>query len=231
VIALTSPYLWYATRATGFVALALFTTVVVLGSLVALRVGGNFVGRFELNELHRSLSIVAMAFVVLHIITTVADSYVSTGIASAFVPFTSAYKELGVSVGAVAFDLLLAVWISSLLKVRIPNQTWRFIHWFSWIAASASVLHAVQTGTDASHGVGFDLAIICAVVMAVAGGIRLVLRPTRAAGRTALSPLQRAASATRNEPSPVHAAPPRGVRNTQDPFPRVAAPLKKRSRR
>ena len=62
VIALTSPYLWYTSRATGIVALALFTAVVALGTIVTTRVGGKKVGRFEFNELHRSLSIVAVVF-------------------------------------------------------------------------------------------------------------------------------------------------------------------------
>ena len=234
MIALTSPYLWYATRATGYVSMVLFTAVVVLGSLVALRVGGTFVGRFELNELHRSLSMVAMAFLAIHVATTVADSYVSTGVISAVVPLTSAYRRLGVSFGAIAVDLLLAVWMSSLLKVRIKNHVWRFIHWFSWIGVSASVLHAVQTGTDAGHGVGFDLAIACAVLMAIAGGLRLALRPARAAGRTALSPLKSAAApSVPNRPvTPTDASRyPAGVRSVNDPFPRIAAPLKKRSQR
>ena len=58
--ALTTPYLWYSTRATGIVALSLLTLVVFLGTFVANRIGGTIVGRFEINELHRSLSIVAV---------------------------------------------------------------------------------------------------------------------------------------------------------------------------
>jgi sulfoxide reductase heme-binding subunit YedZ len=74
VIALTSPYLWYTTRATGFVALILLTLVVALGTFVATRVGGTLVGRFELNELHRSVSIIAVVFLAIHITSTVIDS-------------------------------------------------------------------------------------------------------------------------------------------------------------
>ncbi len=112
MIAFTSPYFWYTTRATGLVALVLFTVVVCLGTFVSNRVGGSAVGRFELNELHRSVSMVAMAFLVLHIITTVVDSYVPTGWLSAVIPMTSNYKRWDVAIGAVAFDLMLAVWAS-----------------------------------------------------------------------------------------------------------------------
>jgi len=189
VIGLTTPYLWYTTRATGLVALVLFTVVVSLGTLVANRIGGSIVGRFELNELHRSLSIVAIVFLALHIITTVVDSFVATGWISVIVPFTSPYKRTAIAVGAIAFDLILAVWLSSLLKVRIKNQTWRFIHWFSWLAVASALTHGFLAGTDARHGVGFIIVVVCALVVCVAALWRFFARPTRAAGRTALSPL------------------------------------------
>jgi len=189
MIALTTPYLWYATRATGIVAMLLFTVVVALGTLVANRVGGTFIGRFEVNEVHRSLSMVAVVFLAIHIVTTVLDSFVSTGLISAVIPMTSAYKRIPVALGAVSFDLILAVWFSSLLKLRIKNQTWRFIHWFSWLGYAISLVHAYLTGTDGHKGVGMLLVAGCAGFVALAGLWRFLGRPTRAAGRTALSPL------------------------------------------
>src|SRR5674476_1534063 len=89
MIALTSPYLWYSTRATGMVTMVLFTIVVALGTFVANRIGGTIIGRFEINELHRSVSIIAVVFLAIHVVTTIADSYVPTGFISIFVPMTS----------------------------------------------------------------------------------------------------------------------------------------------
>jgi methionine sulfoxide reductase heme-binding subunit len=189
VIALTTPYLWYATRATGFVTLALFTIVVALGTLVATRVGGTKVGRFEVAELHRSASIVAMVFLALHVATTALDSFVPTGWLSVVVPGASHYRTLAVALGAVAFDLTLAVWVSSLLKSRIRPQSWRFIHWFSWVAFSSAVVHALLAGTDAHRGLGLAGVAACALAVAAAGVVRVVRRPARAGGRTALSPI------------------------------------------
>ena len=189
MIALTSPYLWYTTRATGFVALILFTLVVSLGSFVATRVGGTLVGRFELNELHRSVSIIAVVFLAIHITSTVIDSYVPTGWISVLLPGTSTYKRLAVALGSVAFDLVLAVWISSLLKLRLRNSTWRFIHWFSWLAFAAAIVHALLAGTDSRRTFGLVLVVGCSSVVAGSALWRYLGRPTRAAGRTALSPL------------------------------------------
>jgi DMSO/TMAO reductase YedYZ heme-binding membrane subunit len=191
MIALTSPYLWYTTRATGLVALVLFTMVVCLGAFVSNRVGGTNIGRFELNELHRSVSMVALAFLVLHILTTILDSYVPTGWLSAVIPMTSSYKRLDVAIGTVAFDLILAVWASSLMKARIANGSWRFIHWFSWLAVVAAIVHGVLIGTDARSGIGLAVVISCSVVVVATALWRYLWRPTRSLGRTALSPLAR----------------------------------------
>lgn len=187
--ALTTPYLWYTTRATGLVTLILFTLVVALGTLVANRVGGTVVGRFEINELHRSASMVAMVFLALHVTTTVIDSYAPTGWLSILVPLASRYKTLGVAVGAVAVDLVLAVWVSSLLKVRVRYESWRFLHWFSWLAFASALAHALLTGTDARSGAGLALVTACAATGLAAAIWRVAARPRRAAGRTALSPL------------------------------------------
>ena len=229
-MALTSPYFWYTTRATGIVALVLFTLVVSLGTLVANRIGGTIVGRFELNELHRSVSIVAMVFLFIHILTTVADSYVSTGLISAFIPMTSSFKRMPVAIGAVGFDLLLSVWVSSLLKVRIANRSWRFIHWFGWLAFTAAIAHAFLTGTDTRSGAGLVLVGACAGVVLAAALWRYVGRPARAAGRTALSPLAAATGgAVLEYPHSSSPAARLAPRSTVSPFPAADVSITERS--
>ena len=42
-------------------------------------------------------------------LTTVLDPYAAIGLAAAFIPFSSPYRPLWLSLGTVAFDLLLAV--------------------------------------------------------------------------------------------------------------------------
>ena len=236
MIALTSPYLWYTTRATGLVTLVLFTLVVSLGTLVANRVGGTTVGRFELNELHRTIAAVACTFLAIHVLTTVVDSFVATGPFASIVPFVSSYKRLPVALGTIALDLILAVWASSLLKARIANASWRFIHWFSWLAFAIAVVHALLAGTDARTGIGLVVIIVCVAVVAGAGAWRFAARPTRAAGRTALSPLGaepesrpgRAASPPRTDPTRAAASPrasaPAPTRASAQPAPRRDAP-------
>lgn len=187
--AFTSPYFWYTSRTTGVVSLVFLTVVCVLGILVSTRVGGRRIGRFEINELHRSVSMTTMIFVAIHVVTTVIDTYVPIGWISSVVPYTSAYKTLPVAVGAVAFDLMLAVWLSSLVKERLHFATWRAVHWGAYLAFVSSAVHAYTVGTDAhSHWCLYTL-YGCLGLMTVALTWRIVARPQRAAGRTAYSPL------------------------------------------
>lgn len=188
--ALTSPYLWYSARATGSVSLVLLAATIVLGSLVATRVGGRAVGRFELNEIHRSVSTIALVFVAIHVLATVVDSYVPTGFLSIIVPFSSEYKRLPVAIGTIAIDLMLAVWISSMLKERIRYSSWRFIHWLSWASFAAAALHGFVVGTDHHQKWYFALTVASVGAVALSAIWRVFMRPDRAAGRTAHSPLK-----------------------------------------
>ena len=55
----------------------------------------------------------------MHVVTTVADGYAPIALLDAVVPFVSPYRPLWLGLGAVAFDLLLALTITSLLRARI----------------------------------------------------------------------------------------------------------------
>ena len=105
---------------------------------------------------------------------------------------TSHYKRLNVAIGdgRVRLDALRCG-SSSLMKARIANSSWRFIHWFSWLAFVAAIVHSFLTGTDARSGIGLAVVAACAVAVFVTAIWRYVKRPTRASGRTALSPIAR----------------------------------------
>lgn len=213
MIGLTSPYLWYTARATGVVSLVLLTVTIVLGTLVATRVGGNAVGRFELNEIHRSVSMIAVVFLAIHVLVTVVDTYAPVGWLPVVIPFTSTYRRLPVALGTISIDLMLAVWISSLLKDRIRHVTWRFIHWFSWTSFAVAVVHGFLAGNDARRGWSLILTGVCVALVVFAAFWRVLQRPDRAAGRTAHSPLQPASLRVKGAPSVPNAPAPAARRS------------------
>jgi sulfoxide reductase heme-binding subunit YedZ len=182
--ATASTALWYASRSTGVVALVLLTVVIVLGILVNRRRSLPGLPRFATTGLHRNLSLLAVAFIVVHVITAIADPYVTIGIAAAIVPFTSPYETLWLGLGAVALDVMIAVIITSLLRARIGRRTWRAVHWLSYAFWPIAVAHSIGSSTDLQRGGLLGLAIGCIAAVLAAAAWRLVValrEPERAA--------------------------------------------------
>ncbi|HEX3461054.1 MAG TPA: ferric reductase-like transmembrane domain-containing protein [Acidimicrobiales bacterium] len=150
MIATTSTTLWYTTRATGIVALALLTATVVLGILTAGRVRSRSWPAFAQADLHKRISLLAMVFLAFHVLTSVLDTYVSVGWAAILVPFASSYRPVWTGLGTVGVDLMLAVAISSALRQRISAQAWRAIHWLAYGSWPVAMAHSLGMGTDAS---------------------------------------------------------------------------------
>jgi DMSO/TMAO reductase YedYZ heme-binding membrane subunit len=148
IVVNSSTPLWYTTRATGFVALVLLTASMAFGLLSSVRYQRPDWPRFVTLGLHRNLSLLALAFTVLHVLTTVLDSFVSIPLQDAFIPFIGSYRPLWLSFGAIAFDLMLALTITSLLRARMGLRSWRLVHWTAYLCWPVAVLHGLGTGTD-----------------------------------------------------------------------------------
>ena len=120
--------LWFATRGAGTVSLLLFTAVVCLGILAVVRWQSPSWPRFLSVELHRSLALLSVVFLGVHIVTAIADPFTSLGVVAAVVPFASSYRPLWVGLGVISVDLLAAILVSSLLRPRIGQAAWRAVH-------------------------------------------------------------------------------------------------------
>lgn len=159
---------WYLTRASGTVALILLTASIVIGIAAIARLRGPTVPRFVVDGVHRTASLLAVAFLVIHIITAVLDSFASISLLDAVIPFVGSYRPLWLGLGAVAFDLLLAVAITSLIRDRMGHATWRGIHWLAYAAWPVAVLHGLGTGSDVHQGWLQIITVACILVVLAA---------------------------------------------------------------
>ncbi len=179
---------WYASRATGVVAIVLITAVVALGILVSRQARLPGLPRFAGVSLHRYLSLLAAGFVAVHVLTAVADSYVSISLAAAIIPFTSAYRPLWLGLGAVSLDLIAAVIVTSLLRHRIGRRAWRCVHWLAYLAWPAALAHGLGSARDLRSGpllgltIGCLLAVLTAAAWRLAAAARAVPRARRVPG-------------------------------------------------
>ena len=170
----SSTALWYASRATGVVTLLLLTTVVLLGILVNRQ--GRLPGLpgFAVNGLHRNISLLAVVFLAIHVVTAIVDPYVTIGLAAAVLPFASAYKPFWLGLGAVALDLLVALVATSLIRNRLGLRAWRWLHWAAYVCWPVALAHGLGMGTDRNTMWVFALTIVCAAAVAGAATWRFV---------------------------------------------------------
>src|SRR5579875_661623 len=160
---------WFLTRSTGAVALVLLTASVLLGLLGTLRLSGRNWPRYTIEALHRDVSLLVLAVLVVHIVTTVLDSFAPIGLPAAVIPFISSYRPFWLGLGALAFDLLLAVTITSLVRRRLGYARWRAVHWLAYASWPIAVLHGLGTGSDTR--LWWMLALTAACVAAVAAAV------------------------------------------------------------
>jgi predicted ferric reductase len=186
---MSSPVLWYATRSTGLMALVLLTATTLLGVLTANRAATVRWPGFSVQDLHRRLSIIAMAFLACHIVTSVVDTYVHIGWTAIVVPFASSYKRLWVGLGAIGVDLLLAVAVTSHLRHKIRARTWRAVHWLAYLSWPVAISHAFGMGTDMHQGWVIALTVACIAVVVGGALWRVVLAGKRKRSALAFLPV------------------------------------------
>jgi methionine sulfoxide reductase heme-binding subunit len=190
---------WYASRATGIVARLLLTAVLVLGILVNRQ--GRLPGlpRFAVTDIHRNLSLLAVTFIVIHVLTAVLDTYVHIPLLSAVIPFASGYERLWLGLGAISLDIMLAMIVTSLLRGRMNRIVWRAIHLLAYLSWPIAFAHSIGSSRDLQQGWMLDGAIACALLVAAAVIWRLAhaARQVPRAGRVAAIFAQHTASVTR----------------------------------
>jgi sulfoxide reductase heme-binding subunit YedZ len=159
--------LWYTTRGAGAVSMILLSAVVILGVLSSLRYRTPGWPRFLTPALHRNLALMTLVFLALHIVTAVVDPFTHLGWLTAVVPFSSYYRTFWLGLGTIAFELLAAIVVTSLLRGLIGQAAWRAIHWLAYASWPVAVAHGFGTGTDALSGWFMVLSIACVGSVAI----------------------------------------------------------------
>jgi sulfoxide reductase heme-binding subunit YedZ len=165
---------WYLTRSTGAVALILLTLSVVLGIAGPMRFSSPRWPRFVLDSLHRNVSLLAIAFLLVHILTAVFDSFAPISLVDAIVPFGGSYRPFWLGLGAIAFDLLLAVALTSMVRRRLGYGAWRATHWLAYACWPIALLHGLGTGSDVQSMWLLALNVACLAAVALAIGVRAI---------------------------------------------------------
>jgi sulfoxide reductase heme-binding subunit YedZ len=157
------------------VLLILLTAVVVLGILTTRRWGTQRIPRFISGALHRNISLLTIVFLVLHIATSILDSFAHLGLKDALIPFASSYRPLWMGVGVLGAELFLALVITSLIRDRMGYGGWRLTHWLAYASWPLALVHGLGTGSDTRLAWALLLNAVCVAAVLLALGWRLAI--------------------------------------------------------
>lgn len=167
-----SAVLWYLNRGTGSVLLVLLTMTLLLGILATFGRAGRGVPRFLPQAFHRNLSLITVVTLTVHVLSAVLDSFVDIRWWQALVPFGGSYKPVWLGAGALAFDLMAIVVLTSLVRARIGHRSWRLVHLLAYVAWATAVIHGVGIGTDAQATWSRTLTLGCVGAVGLVTAVR-----------------------------------------------------------
>ena len=169
----TSGPIWYLMRASGIVTLILLTGVFVLGIATTNRWRGRRLPGFAALSLHRSISLLSVVFLGVHIATALVDPYAAVGVAAVVVPFVAGKSALWAGLGALSLDLTFALIVTSLLRRHLSLRVWRGIHWVAYLSWPLALAHSLGIGSDAGTLWLRSIAGVCIGVVVAAVAWRL----------------------------------------------------------
>lgn len=222
---------WYLSRASGVVSWCLLAASVLWGLFLSTRTLGKTAAPAWLLDLHRHLGGLAVVFVGVHLAGLALDDYVSFGWSDLLVPMASSWKPGPVAWGVVAFYLLVAIEITSLLQRRMPRRWWKSVHYLSFPLYVLATIHLFAAGTDGNNVLVRWTPVIASTLIMFLTIVR-VLAARAANARPAVAPvgvtvIGGTASASANDPQARRAemlARARAARSAQQAAPPTTVP-------
>lgn len=160
--------LWFLNRGTGVVLVATLTASMALGIAASRGRAGQRLPAFVTQTLHRNLSLLGLALLLVHIATAVLDEYVDIRWWNALLPWGSSYEPVWVAMGALATDLMLALVVLTALRSHVGQRAWRVVHLTAYSAWLIGLAHGVGVGTDTGERWAWVTYLACGCLLATA---------------------------------------------------------------
>jgi predicted ferric reductase len=143
---------WELIRSAGLLAYLMLSASVLMGMAVKSRVLDGLVNRPWVYELHQSLSIAALVTIVGHVAFVLLNAHVSFSPQEVLVPLASDWRPLATALGILSMYLVALLVLSTRLRARLGQKTWRTIHYSSFLAWVLAQVHSVAAGSDSDLG-------------------------------------------------------------------------------
>lgn len=142
---------WYMTRASGIVAFALVALATGLGLGVTSRLGDGILNRRWVFELHKSASLLALAFIGLHMAVLIPDPWIEFKPWDLLLPGLSPYRPLPVALGVLAMYGAVVAASSFYVRKLLGRRTWRALHFATFGTFALALVHGAYAGADSGE--------------------------------------------------------------------------------
>ena len=141
---------WEFIRASGLLAFVLLSVSVFLGLAVNVRALDPLTKRVYVYEGHQTISILALALMILHVVLLLVHKFVDFTLTEILVPFASDWRPMPVALGIACLYLTVLLIGSSYARNSIGQKTWRALHYSSFVAWILAVFHGITAGSDST---------------------------------------------------------------------------------
>jgi hypothetical protein len=161
----------------GVLALIALTAAVMAGVVATGRHLMSAPARVMVQVIHRSVSLIAVGFLAVHILLEVASA--RAGPLTAILPFTGARSRFYLGLGTIASDIEIAIVVTSIARMRYASSArprlWRIVHLSIYAAWPLAIVHGLYEPGRPAAWVGWTY-LLCLAAVAIAVATRYTMR-------------------------------------------------------
>lgn len=175
---------WNLLRAAGIGAYVMLFLSVSWGLVSTTTPFGKRVSKPSSTLVHQFMSTCGLFLLAIHVGALLFDGFMPFRVADVFVPLSSTYRPVAVTLGILAMYLLVFVIVASWLRKPIGTAWWKRTHLLAIPTFALSLLHGLFAGTDGTRPVmwwtyvGTGLVVVFLIVVRA---LTVGLRPERRA--------------------------------------------------
>lgn len=180
-----SPAYWYMSRVSALLGFLFMWLSTLWGLLLSTKLLKKRVSPAMIFSTHEFLSLAGLGFILFHAFVLLGDQYIKFGLSDILLPFSASFKPNLVGIGTLGLYLYTLLVGSFYLRKKIGQQTWRALHYTSFLAFIFAAVHGIFIGTDSG------LTVVRVMYLSAMGSIfalmlyRIAGQSRRAARRTA----------------------------------------------
>jgi cytochrome b561 len=175
---------WNLLRAAGIGAYVMLFLSVSWGLASTTTPFGKRVSKPSSTLVHQFMSTCGLFLLAIHMGALLIDAFMPFSVAELFVPMSSVYRPVAVTLGIAAMYGLVLVIVASWLRKPIGTTWWKRTHLLAIPVFTVSLLHGVFAGTDSARPVMWWLYVgtgLTVVFLIVVRALTVGLRPERKA--------------------------------------------------